>query len=62
MQLEEKRVPHVLEKINLRAYGDKPESFLHISPNGVLPVMEIDGRVVTESTTIAEVRFLGASR
>lgn len=28
MQLEEKRIPYVMEKINMRCYGDKPASFL----------------------------------
>ena len=27
-QLEEKRIPYVLEKINMRCYGDKPASFM----------------------------------
>lgn len=28
LQLEEKRIPYVIEKINMRCYGDKPASFL----------------------------------
>jgi len=28
MQLEEKRIPYIIEKINMRCYGDKPPSFL----------------------------------
>ena len=28
LQLEEKRIPYVLEKINMRCYGDKPASFM----------------------------------
>lgn len=28
MQLEEKRIPYTIEKINMRCYGDKPASFL----------------------------------
>jgi glutathione S-transferase len=27
-QLEEKRIPYTIEKINMRCYGDKPASFL----------------------------------
>jgi hypothetical protein len=28
LQLEEKRIPYTIEKINMRCYGDKPPSFL----------------------------------
>lgn len=52
LQLEEKRIPYTIEKINMRCYGDKPASFLSKVPSGLLPVLEIDGRVVTESSVI----------
>ncbi|KAI8471411.1 MAG: glutathione S-transferase [Monoraphidium minutum] len=52
LQLEEKRIPYVIEKINMRCYGDKPPSFMAKVPNGLLPVLELDGRVVTESSVI----------
>lgn len=41
-----------MEKINMRSYGDKPQSFLQKVPNGLLPVIELDGRVYTESMDI----------
>ena len=47
MQLEEKRIPYRVEKINMRCYGDKKRSFTAKMPSGMLPVMEIDGRLVT---------------
>lgn len=51
--LEEKRIPYKVEKINMRSYGDKPESFLRICPNGLLPAIKIDGGAVqTESVPI----------
>lgn len=101
--LEEKRIPYTMEKINMRSYGDKPQSFLrkvrfrrntrvvvpllagrdagrragtcnraarsttaHRSParckparqapvqvpQGLLPVIELDGKVITESLDI----------
>lgn len=50
--LEEKRIPYTMEKINMRSYGDKPESFLQKVPSGLLPVIELDGRVYTESMDI----------
>jgi glutathione S-transferase len=43
-----------MEKINMRSYGDKPQSFLSKVPGGLLPVIELDGRVVTESLDIME--------
>ncbi|GLC43420.1 hypothetical protein PLESTB_001555600 [Pleodorina starrii] len=52
LQLEEKRIPYVIEKINMRCYGDKPPSFTAKVPSGLLPVIELDGRVVTESAVI----------
>lgn len=53
MQLEEKRIPYRVEKINMRCYGDKKRSFTAKVPSGMLPVMEIDGRLLTESASIA---------
>ena len=50
--LEEKRIPYRIEKINMRCYGDKPPSFVAKVPSGLLPVMEIDGQIVTESDRI----------
>lgn len=111
LQLEEKRIPYTIEKINMRCYGGKPPEFLakvmmhharthahhargslqhgacawqrvrvahararqllreraterhmltrsgvptHTAqvPSGLLPVLELDGRVVTESAVI----------
>jgi glutathione S-transferase len=50
--LEEKRIPYRMEKINMRSYGDKPAHFLDKVPGGLLPVIELDGRVITESSDI----------
>jgi len=50
--LEEKRIPYEVRKINMRCYGGKPAEFLAKVPSGLLPVLEMDGRVVTESATI----------
>jgi hypothetical protein len=41
-----------MEKVNMRSYGDKPQSFLSKVPGGLLPVIELDGRVITESLDI----------
>ena len=53
LQLEEKRIPYSIEKINMRCYGDKPFKFLQKVRSGLLPVLEYKGRVITESASIA---------
>ena len=45
LQLEEKRIPYRIEKINMRCYGDKPAEFLSKVPSGLLPVLEVNGKV-----------------
>lgn len=50
--LEEKNIPYKVEKINMRSYGDKPAEFLRKVPNGLLPAIEINGQVQTESFQI----------
>jgi glutathione S-transferase len=52
LQLEEKRIPYVIQKENMRCYGPKSPSFMAMVPSGLLPVLELDGRVVTESAVI----------
>lgn len=54
LQLEEKRIPYTVEKINMRCYGDKPAEFLAKVPSGLLPVLEVDGQIITESATIRQ--------
>lgn len=50
--LEEKRIPYRVEKINMRSYGEKPPAFLRMVPNGLLPAIMVDDRVITESLDI----------
>lgn len=52
VMLEEKQVPYRVELINMRSYGDKPESFLKKCPRGLLPALELDGKLYTESLDI----------
>ncbi|KAK9811254.1 hypothetical protein WJX72_000670 [[Myrmecia] bisecta] len=54
-QLEEKQVPYIIEKINMRCYGDKPADYLAKVPSGLLPAVEIDGHLITESMQIMRV-------
>jgi glutathione S-transferase len=37
----------------MRCYGDKPPEFLAKVPSGLLPVLEVDGQIITESALIA---------
>jgi glutathione S-transferase len=50
--LEEKRIPYKVQKINMRSYGDKPAEFLRRVPNGLLPAIELDGVLQTDSLPI----------
>eukprot|EP00667_Euglena_gracilis_P003652 EG_transcript_3663 len=54
MLFEEKRIPYRTVKINMRSYGDKPAWFLNKIPSGLLPVIEIDGKMITESLDIIQ--------
>ncbi|KAH7618959.1 hypothetical protein NADE_005807 [Nannochloris sp. 'desiccata'] len=36
----------------MRCYGGKPPEFLAKVPSGLLPVLEIDGKIITESAVI----------
>ena len=50
--IEEKRVPVQISLVNMRSYGDKPAEFLRKVPNGLLPAIEVNGQVITESSVI----------
>jgi len=52
MQLEVKRIPHRIRTINMRCYGQKPPYYLAMVPSGLLPAVEYQGRVYTESLDI----------
>ena len=52
--LEEKEIPYRVEKINMRSYGDKPREFLSKVPGGLLPAIELDGQLMTESLVIMQ--------
>ena len=50
--LEEKEVPYRVELINMRSYGDKPASYMRKVQGGILPALELDGAMYTESLDI----------
>lgn len=52
LQLEEKKIPYNVVKINMRCYGPKPASYLAKVPSGLLPALEYKGELYTESATI----------
>ena len=54
LQLEEKRIPYKVELVNMRSYGPKPQEFLERVPGGLLPALEIDGKLFTESLQIMQ--------
>mmetsp|Transcript_943 Transcript_943/g.2114 ORF Transcript_943/g.2114 Transcript_943/m.2114 type:complete len:274 (-) Transcript_943:754-1575(-) len=53
--LEEKRIPYRVKKVRMRAYGKKEAWYLKIVPSGMLPALELDGKLYTESNTIQQV-------
>mmetsp|Transcript_54554 Transcript_54554/g.152173 ORF Transcript_54554/g.152173 Transcript_54554/m.152173 type:complete len:497 (+) Transcript_54554:44-1534(+) len=52
IMLEEKQVPYRVELINMRSYGDKSSAYLAKVPRGLLPALELDGTMYTESLDI----------
>ena len=52
MLLEEKQINYDVQLINMRSYGEKPQSFTSKVPGGFLPALELDGQMWTESLDI----------
>lgn len=52
--IEEKQVPVRLDLVPMRSYGDKPREFLQKVPGGLLPAIEVNGKIITESQVIME--------
>ena len=52
--LEEKRIPYRIRKVTMFCYGDKEAWFKRLVPSGMLPALELDGRLLTESDSILE--------
>ena len=53
--LEFRRVPYRIRKVTMRCYGPKEPWFTAKVPSGMLPALELDGRLFTESDRILEV-------
>ncbi len=50
--LEEKQIPYRIEKITMFCYGKKEAWYKRKVPSGMLPALELDGRLITESDDI----------
>ena len=50
--LEEKRIPYRVRKVTMFCYGEKERWFKQLVPSGMLPALELDGRLITESDQI----------
>ena len=46
--LEEKQVPYRIEKVTMFCYGEKEAWYKKKVPSGMLPALELDGRMITE--------------
>ena len=52
--LEASRVPYRVDKVTMFCYGEKEAWYKRLVPSGMLPALELDGRLVTESDVILE--------
>lgn len=50
--LEEKQIPYRVEKVTMFCYGQKESWYKRKVPSGMLPAIELDGRIITESDDI----------
>ncbi|MGD1900791.1 MAG: glutathione S-transferase family protein [Geitlerinemataceae cyanobacterium] len=50
--LEEQRIPYRIEKVTMFCYGEKERWYKRIVPSGMLPAVELDGKLITESDEI----------
>jgi glutathione S-transferase len=50
--LEEKKIPYRIKKVTMFCYGIKEQWYKKIVPSGMLPAIELEGRIITESDDI----------
>lgn len=50
--LEEQRVPYRIAKVTMFCYGEKEQWYKRLVPSGMLPALELDHRIITESDDI----------
>jgi len=52
LYLEEHKIPYRVRKVTMFCYGDKESWYRQICPSGMLPALEIDNQLITESDVI----------
>jgi len=52
--LEEKKIPYKVRKVTMFCYGEKEAWYKKLVPSGMLPALELDGKMITESDTILQ--------
>ena len=52
--LEERRIPYRVRKVTMHCYGTKEDWYRQLVPSGMLPALELDGQLITESDRILE--------
>ncbi len=50
--LEEKQIPYRIRKVTMFCYGQKEAWYKKLVPSGMLPALELDGKIITESDVI----------
>ena len=50
--LEEKEIPYRVRKVTMVCYGQKESWYRRLVPSGMLPALELDGELITESDRI----------
>ena len=50
--LELKKIPYRIKKVTMRCYGEKEKWYLEKVPSGMLPAIEIENHIITESDEI----------
>ena len=50
--LEEKQIPYRIQKVTMFCYGKKESWYKRKVPSGMLPAVELDGQIITESDDI----------
>ncbi|MEM7757206.1 MAG: glutathione S-transferase family protein [Cyanobacteria bacterium P01_A01_bin.40] len=50
--LEEKQIPYRIQKVTMFCYGKKENWYKQKVPSGMLPAVELDGQIITESDDI----------
>lgn len=50
--LEEKKVPYKIRKVTMFCYGEKEAWYKRICPSGMLPAIQLDSNIITESDDI----------